>query len=112
MANRNNRQTAAAQESAPQVDPAPEADLPKDRDSTLTQTADAQPKEREGEPGVDYAVPGADPSNVEKITVKTSGEFTLQDPWTGKTIRKGEKTEVVVTTFIRDRLENGDLVKA
>lgn len=112
MANRTTRQTSAAKVDAPQVDPQDE--LPHDRDSTTTDTATAAvPMTKEGEPGIDHAVSGADPSNVEKKTVKTSGEFTLIDPWTGTAIDANSKgTEVVVTTFIRERLKVGDLVEA
>lgn len=70
------------------------------------------PMTNPGEPGIDHPVMGADPSNVEKLTVKTTGEFSLQDPYTGTHISKGSETEVVVTAFIRGRIEIGDLEKA
>ena len=67
---------------------------------------------KDGEPGVDHAVPGADPSKVERKTVRTSGKFSLKDPYSGLDIPKETDVEVVVTTFIRNRLETGDLVEA
>lgn len=74
-------------------------------------TPAAEP-ERTGEAGVDFAVPGNDPSTVEKITVKTTGEFNLMDPWTGSHIGAGEEVEVVKSQFIADKLESGELEEA
>jgi hypothetical protein len=110
MANRNTRQTAATRVDAPQVDPQPQEDQNVATEDTATA---AVPMTHDGEPGVDHPVSGADPSQVEKKTVKTTGKFLLQDPWTGTIIdENSDGTEVVVTSFIRNRLENGDLEEA
>lgn len=109
---RSSRQTSAASVDAPQVDPQPQEQSTVERETTPSETATAAvPMSKQGEAGVDYAVPGADPSNVEKKKVKTAGKFTLLDPWTGTSIDRNG-AEVVVTAFIRARLANGDLVEA
>lgn len=56
-------------------------------------------------------VPGADPSDVTKVNVKTSGAFILLDPWTGSSIDE-EGATVVRTQFIVDELASGRLVEA
>lgn len=107
--------TSSAKTSAPQVEPNTSPSTDKEdlrKPAETAQTADTLPKTMPGEPGVDHPVSGADPSKVEKKTVRTTGEFSLQDPFTGADIPKGKDTEVVVTTFITSRLENGDLEEA
>lgn len=107
---KGSKKTQATKEEAPQVDT--NATGTEREDGKEQDTATQLPLTRDGEAGVDYPVSGADPSNVEKMTVKTTGDFSLQDPNTGTDIPMGEKTEVVVTSFIRSRLENGDLEEA
>lgn len=84
-------------------------DLGNEKQATATPTATQMSGVLTGEPGEGHAVPGNDPSTKEYKTVRPTGSFSLQDPWTNKNIQRGEETKVVVTQFIRDRLENGDL---
>lgn len=64
-------------------------------------------------PELDVATYGVDPSNVEKLKVKTSGDFNLMDPFTGAHIdANADSVELVVTSWVTDKLETGELVKA
>lgn len=58
------------------------------------------------------AAGGVDPSDAPKISVRTTGDFMLIDPYTGQEINHEGTTEVFKTTFVQDRLENGDLEEA
>ena len=53
---------------------------------------------------------GSDPSVGEKLTVKCSGDFILQDPYSLDTISK-DGAEVTRTSFIDDRLASGQLIE-
>lgn len=51
----------------------------------------------------------------ETIRVKTSGNFNLMDPFTGKTIDANDdanKEAIPLTEFIKDKLATGELVEA
>jgi hypothetical protein len=108
MANPRNATRVDPGQTDPQepLAPASAADTPQ-----ASALADAGAREPDAKPGEDFAVPGVDPSNVEKITVHTSGEFGLQDPFTFEHITN-EPKEVVKTSFISDELEKGRLVEA
>ncbi len=57
---------------------------------------------------------GSDPSVGERINVKCSGEFVLQDPYSLDTITHegGPEGGALRTSFIEDRLASGQLVEA
>jgi len=55
------------------------------------------------------AVPGDDGSNVEYVTVKTTGEFMLIDPYTGDEVKSVGESKVRNTTFIQNKLTEGQL---
>lgn len=48
----------------------------------------------------------------EKGKFKTSGSFVLMDPFTGKHFDETSDEEVVVTSFIVDKLNSGELIEA
>jgi hypothetical protein len=102
---------------AARIDPGqtdPQEDLPKagpDDTPQASALADAGKRDEDAKPGEDFAVPGNDPSSVEKVSVKTSGAFILQDPYTFEDFSE-EPKEVVKTTFVTDELEKGRLVEA
>lgn len=55
---------------------------------------------------------GTDPSIGEKITVETTGDFMLHDPYSLDTIPSEGSAEVAYTAFIESKLAAGQLVKA
>lgn len=57
-------------------------------------------------PGAPGASTGAD---VEKISVETTGDFMLMDPFSGVTVPVNGKVEAPKTAFITENLENGRL---
>jgi len=62
-----------------------------------------------GQPA-EAAPAGTDPSVAEKIRVRTTGQFMLQDPYSLDTIEPGDAgAEVIRTAFIDDRLAAGQL---
>lgn len=52
---------------------------------------------------------GTDPSTEEKITVETTGDFMLHDPYTLDTIEASGQSTVRRSAFIDARLQSGDL---
>jgi hypothetical protein len=67
----------------------------------------------EPKPALDAATYGVDPSAVEKVKVKTSGDFNLMDPFTGAHIdANSDGEEVIKTSWVADKLETGELVEA
>lgn len=123
MARTSNTPTNAT---APQVDPvkpaddltsnnatpSPEAERAAKNGSLTTNPAPAPVGEHEGEPGVDFAVPGADPSNVQMVSIKTTGDFMQLDPYTGKAFTKDTAVETPLTAFVQLGLDEKRLVKA
>lgn len=64
-------------------------------------------------PELEQATYGVDPSNVEKVKVKTSGDFNLMDPFTGAHIdANSDGEDVIKTSWVADKLETGELVEA
>jgi len=97
------------------ITPTPEQAVGKSPDAVddgaaLAKTAPDLQTRADSEAGIDYAVPGSDPSVAEKIKVKTTGNFNLMDPYTGAHIgADDESVEVVKTSFIEQRLASKEL---
>lgn len=110
----NKPTSATTKVDAGQTDP--QEGLPKASANDTPQAsalADAGKREEGDKPGEDYAVPGVDPSAVEKVTVKTTGDFNLQDPFTLAVIdANSDGVEVVKTSFIADKIAAGQLEEA
>jgi hypothetical protein len=49
---------------------------------------------------------------MREITVETTGNFMLVDPISRKEIEPGKENTVPHTTFVQERLDNGDLREA
>lgn len=108
------RNTPANERPTEDLTPTPEEAAGKNPDAVddgaaLAKVAPDLQTRADSEAGVDYAVPGSDPSTVEKIKVKTTGEFNLMDPYSGAHIGAGEEVEVVKTTFIQGRIDAKEL---
>jgi hypothetical protein len=61
------------------------------------------------------ALPGAmgDENFAEKVKVKTSGDFNLMDPFSGRHIdANSDGDEIPLTTWVQNQLDNGRLIKA
>lgn len=55
--------------------------------------------------------PGAAELTSEMVTVSTSGDFMLLDPYSGAVVPAFESATVPVTHFISEKIEAGILVK-
>jgi hypothetical protein len=116
--------TPNARPTADGVDPAAHvpADQTENRSSTATDTLPTAEASLENARRNDEAVDGTEAgvkagsaafASAEKITVKTTGNFNLMDPFTGFTIdANSEGEEVIKTTFIIDKLASGELEEA
>ena len=93
---------------APQADAqadAPQADAPPADDF---RPADQSPPAGEG----GTVAPGTDPSNVEKVSVKTTGDHMFSDPYTREMVDPGETKSIIRSTFVENALANGQLEEA
>jgi len=82
---------------------APEIDTAKDF-RPADQTPDA------GEGGT--VAPGTDPANVEKITVRTTGDHMFSDPYTREQVDAGETKSIIRSTFVENAIASGQLEEA
>lgn len=124
MGRNSNNSTAADTSKADAALDAPIADAPApiaptvDPDSELgkARAGDEAGTDAEGNPPPDTtgdaAPAGTDPSNEIKLSVKTTGEFMLHDPYTLDTVHPGDACEVRDSAFIQDKLASGQLVEA
>lgn len=65
-------------------------------------------------PGTDDVpsnTPGVD-ANADEVEVRTTGDFLLMDPWTGRHFQKGETTKTPLTSFVQNKLDTKELEKA
>lgn len=101
----NARPTAEGVDPIEQRDPPAPAPAPEPAADPAPVTVPDDPKPKDETVEAPFA-PGTDPSVAEKISVKTTGDFNLMDPWTGTHIRAdSEGTELVKTQWVADQLE-------
>jgi hypothetical protein len=106
--------------------PVPGADVNRDPESDTAKAAEADrtarllPAEDQTDAGTgqpaEAAPAGTDPSVSERVKVKTSGPFMLQDPYSLDTMTEADDGPsatkgVVRTAFVIDRLSAGQLIE-
>lgn len=109
---------SAAAPAAPVVDP--ESDLGKaraidaDHSGGAIRAEDNAGDGRQIDGAAEASPAGSDPSVGERVNVKCSGAFILQDPYSLDTITEdgGPEGGTLRTSFIEDKLASGQLVEA
>jgi len=114
---------ADAQADAPQADAPPADDFrpadqsppaddfrPADQSPPADDFRPADQSPPAGEGGT--VAPGTDPSNVEKVSVKTTGDHMFSDPYTREMVDPGETKSIIRSTFVENALANGQLEEA
>jgi len=72
------------------------------------------PKKDEAEKKIEAEpiAPGESQADADKVTVSTTGDFMIMDPYTLDIVEASGKSEVRNTTFIQNKIKEGQLKKA